>query len=75
MITSRIPEGENRNFKSPLWRSGFALVGLLTLKSLTLDFVWLILCLYTTSQSFESVRLLMFLKEVSSAHQGCIYLI
>jgi len=41
MKTSSITEGENRNFKSPLWRSVFALVGLLTLKSLTLDFVWL----------------------------------
>ena len=26
-------------------------------------------------KSLETVRFLMFLKEVSSAHQGCIYLI
>jgi len=31
MITSRITEGETRNFRLPLWRSVFALVGLLTL--------------------------------------------
>jgi len=41
MLTSRVTEGENRNLKSPLWRSVFALVGLLTLNSLTLDVVWL----------------------------------
>jgi len=41
MITSRITEGENRNLKSPLWRSVFALVGLLTPTILTLDNVWL----------------------------------
>jgi len=29
-------------FKSPLWRSVFALVGLLTFNSLTLDLVWLL---------------------------------
>jgi len=34
------------NCKSPLWRSLFALVGLLTLKLLTLDFVWLLYLSY-----------------------------
>jgi len=28
MITRRITEGENRNFRSPLWRSVFDFVGL-----------------------------------------------
>jgi len=41
MLTSRITEGENHYF-TPLWRSGFSLVGLLTLTFLTLDFVRLL---------------------------------
>ncbi len=32
-------------------------------------------CKYTTGQKFWTVRFLMFFKEVSSAHQACIYLI
>jgi len=43
MLTSRITEGENLNFMSPLWRSVCVLVGLLTLKSLTLDVVWAVI--------------------------------
>jgi len=35
-------------FKSPLWRSVFALVGLLTFNSLTLDFVWLLYVSYNS---------------------------
>jgi len=47
MFPSRITEEENfRNFRSPLWRSVFVLVGLLTLTSLTLDFVWLLYLSY-----------------------------
>jgi len=44
--TSRITKGENRNLKSPLWWSVFVLVGLLTLTSLTLDFIWLLYLSY-----------------------------
>jgi len=42
MLTSEITGGENRNLKSPLWWWLCVLVGLLTLTSLTLDFVWLL---------------------------------
>jgi len=46
MLTIRITEGENHNFKSPLWWSLIVLVGLLTLQPLTLSFVWLIYLSY-----------------------------
>jgi len=48
MLASGITEGENRNLKSPLWRSVFALVGIMPLKLLTLEVVWL---LYETHNS------------------------
>jgi len=48
MLTSRITEGENCHFKPPLWRLVFALVGRLTLKSLTLKFVWLLYVSYNS---------------------------
>jgi len=51
MLTSRITEGENRSFKSPLWRSVFGLAGLLTLKSLTLHFVWLLYMSYNSQMN------------------------
>jgi len=47
MLTSRITKEKNVIFKSPLWRSVCVLVRFLTLKSLTLDVVWLL------SQSFD----------------------
>jgi len=43
-LTSRIAERESR--KSPLWWLVSALVGILTLNSLTLDFVWLLYMSY-----------------------------
>jgi len=49
--TSRITEGENRNFKSPLWWSVFTLFGLLTLISLTLYFVWLLYVSYNNQMN------------------------
>jgi len=51
MLTSRITEGENQIFKSPLWRSVFGLVGLLALKSLTLDFVCLLYVTYNSQMN------------------------
>jgi len=50
MLTSRITEGEKRNFKSPLWRLVFGLAGLLTLESLTLHFVWLLYISYNSQK-------------------------
>jgi len=41
MITSRITEGENWIFQVTIMVISVALVGLLTLNSSTLDFVWL----------------------------------
>jgi len=35
----------------PLWRSVFALVGFLTLKSFTLDFVWLLYLSYNSQMN------------------------
>jgi len=40
MLTSRITKGKIKIFRTPLWRSVFALVGLLTLNLWTLNFVW-----------------------------------
>jgi len=47
MLTSRITVGENRML--PLWRSVFALVGLLT----PLDFVWLLYVTYNSQMNKE----------------------
>jgi len=53
MLTSRITDGEIFLSHSLLWRSVFALVGLLTLKLLTLDLVWLLYLSYNTQTNKE----------------------
>jgi len=50
---------KNRNFKSPLWRSVFALVGLLTLNSLTLYFVWLLSVTYNSQMKKGDLMVLV----------------
>jgi len=47
MLTSRITEGENRNLTL---NQCLVLVGLLTLKTLTLSFVWLLYLRYPDEQ-------------------------
>jgi len=46
MVTSRITEGENRNLQVTIMEISMCFVGLLTLNSLTLDFIWLLYMSY-----------------------------
>jgi len=52
-------QGENLTFRSPLWRSVFALVGLLILSLLTLYFNWLLHLSYTCQMNKETIYMMV----------------